>query len=817
MMRMTTNKPFPSRIALSMLLALASLGVATSTTAFAQQPFWSPTGGPLGGSILTLAGAPDSSFYFSTAVGLFHSSGSLTPDEALTSNAVSPLMVLAGGVLLGGNGRSLIRSSDGGRTWSIVAVGAGYYDRWQSLRAASGKDIYVLKISRTDFGDAWNELWRSTNEGLSWQQVETAPVIPFAVAVEDDGAILVSGVTGLHRSTDRGATWVQLHELGGGILVAKGDTLLISVTGPWNGSAYHVLRSSDAGITWTDAGELGRPGAAEYSGAGILYHIVNTSTVLRSSDWGSTWTVDSNLVFDVSTLFRDARGTLWAGTVLEGLFRLDDESGRWIESNRGFARTSIRALWVTSKGTIAADMGGRIVTSFDTGRTWRKWFAPLGALSVEQTQRGTFVLGTSGATLRSVDSGRSVSRHGTKGFHSLLTLPSGRIIGGSYSEGIASSVDDGETWTVDHRVLRPDSAIQFRPIEMSASGIIYVGTGSGYLLYSIDSGTTWRQSSPSLPNGRVINAIATGDSGVVYVCSANGTLFRSNDTARTWQRIDQRFGGSVNDVVRTPNGHLFATTTERGIFRSVDRGDRWAPAGLGLPPDAAYQLVALSNGEVLLGTDSWGLWKCRSDRRSAGLEVTPRIIIFDTTIAGSVAFDTTIGVYNAGDDTLRDVTILVSEGTSVIGDLAMLAPGDTASLHVTFAPRDSVTFTTGLTIRSSAISSPDFIRFDGVVQSVSAKAPKEFDRMRHRARLQPNPVHDVLTIYYDLAISGNVRISLVDVLGTERVVIHDETASAGHMSVRWSRREASLHLPPGFYLCRVEEPEGCTTRPLLID
>ncbi len=49
-------------------------------------------------------------------------------------------------------------------------------------------------------------------DGVTWTSIGLAPALTDALAVGNDGSIVVAGIEGVHRSEDRGATWTMMAE-----------------------------------------------------------------------------------------------------------------------------------------------------------------------------------------------------------------------------------------------------------------------------------------------------------------------------------------------------------------------------------------------------------------------------------------------------------------------------------------------------------------------------------------------------------------------------------------------------------------------------
>jgi hypothetical protein len=94
-----------------------------------------------------------------------------------------------------------------------------------------------------------------------------------------------------------------------------------------------------------------------------------------------------------------------------------------------------------------------------------------------------------------------------------------------------------------------------------------------------------------------------------------------------------------------------------------------------------------------------------------------------------------------------------------------------------------------------------------VADSVSAVG--DVPGIRSDLRLYPNPFNPRTEIFFDLAQSGWVELTVFDVRGRQVTVLHDGTAPAGEFKSSWNGLDASgLAQPGGVYLFRMSTPAG---------
>ncbi len=69
-----------------------------------------------------------------------------------------------------------------------------------------------------------------------------------------------------------------------------------------------------------------------------------------------------------------------------------------------------------------------------------------------------------------------------------------------------------------------------------------------------------------------------------------------------WEQTNGPYGGAVNSLAINSTGHIFAGTSDSGVYRSTDNGDNWTPTGL--TNGVVWSLAINSSGHIFAGTDS---------------------------------------------------------------------------------------------------------------------------------------------------------------------------------------------------------------------
>ena len=134
-----------------------------------------------------------------------------------------------------------------------------------------------------------NGLYRSTDKGKSWQQVEKGRVINIA---ESGGVLIATGSDGIIRSTDNGKSWnLIINDGGAGIDVAPYTGGFLAISYDTAANSRRIRISKDYGETWQliDKGLNPSPHIKYIIQIGNYLICGHPDGVLRSADEGKTW------------------------------------------------------------------------------------------------------------------------------------------------------------------------------------------------------------------------------------------------------------------------------------------------------------------------------------------------------------------------------------------------------------------------------------------------------------------------------------------------------------------------------------------------
>lgn len=476
-----------------------------------------------------------------------------------------------GDLLMLGSG-NLWTSSDFGETWAILTTFPGTIDA-QTVKVLANGIMFLGNVG----GSGWYELWRSTDGGQTFQQVNLNVNLKYKEAnilcIEEVGNSLVMLIdSGFFRSLDNGLTWTLTYSSpsSAGRLQKAPDGKLYLVE-------RHVRRSSDGGQTWVIASKV--PRVDSYSSWYFLPTrdgsiILNTFELYRSTDEATTWEdVSQGLSYRYieSVSANPETGTVFAQA--NGLFKTSDLGQSWqlvfpasqFTPNNGNGWP----ISFTETGEVYVQYDDRLLHSPDDGTTWD---------TIQFAQSPLVVW-------------------------SFSVAPSGKLFVET-NVGYISSTDKGATW--DYLPYPSISLGRFIAANDSLLFSDKFGSSSGYR--SLDGGQNWvPMASPISSPSSFWRLLHWAKWGELFSCY-DYQLFRSQDLGVTWTKVGlpPYFNEYINKIITTASGQVYVFANNYGLLYSDDYGLSWVKLMLVNQigaPSANDQLVdfALVEGQMLFG------------------------------------------------------------------------------------------------------------------------------------------------------------------------------------------------------------------------
>lgn len=288
--------------------------------------------------------------------------------------------------------------------------------------------------------------------------------------------------------------------------------------------------------------------ALTLAGKGTVYAGSFGQGVFRSNDRGTTWSPAGTGVTDpfILSLATAKDGAVYAGTFRGGVFRSRDEGKTWQPVNAGLKRFEVKALLVAGD-ELYAGTGDGVYRLNEAGDRW----------SVVTTGLDDILV------------------------HSLARSADGTLFAGTSGKGILRFKHNASGWVrMQHGLKDHEGMIEnfIRVLVIDQDQSIFAGTFDGGVFRSADGGATWRPISRALPNDS-IRGIVLIDQGVI-VATGNG-IFKTVDKGRQWTPVNKGLTNlSIQVLIGSGDGGLYAGTSS-GVFRSDD-GLTWVAVNHGL-------------------------------------------------------------------------------------------------------------------------------------------------------------------------------------------------------------------------------------------
>jgi ligand-binding sensor domain-containing protein len=267
---------------------------------------------------------------------------------------VRTITVTGSNIFVGTSGDGIYRSSNNGISWT--QVNSGLTNLYIYAFAVSGSNLFA--------GTEGDGIFLSTNNGASWIATGTL-TNPFVFALTVSGMDVYAGTDGdgIFRSTNNGSSWTNASI---GMTNTRVFSLVVSGTnlfaGTFGGGVFLSTNngtswiSVSSGLTntdvWTIALSSGLPGNL-FCGT--------SNGVFLSTNNGTNWTsVSSGLTSTYIHTFAFSGTNIFAGTDVDGVFRSSNRGTNWIAVSEGLTKTNIWALAVSGSSLFAGINGSGV-------------------------------------------------------------------------------------------------------------------------------------------------------------------------------------------------------------------------------------------------------------------------------------------------------------------------------------------------------------------------------------------------------------------------------------------------------------------------
>jgi photosystem II stability/assembly factor-like uncharacterized protein len=254
----------------------------------------------------------------------------------------------------------------------------------------------------------------------------------------------------------------------------------------------------------------------------------------------------------------------------------------------------------------------------------------------------------------------------------------------TYSAGVLTSNNNGQSWAVTGNVPNPQRIFSFggkifagtqnNGVYVSSNGttwasngvngsaralgavnnIVFAGYNSIGVYRSLDSGKTWQQSNTGLTSLNVTGFASLGS--LPLVSTSNAGLFMSPDSGKSWTAISKNQPYTVLYSIFVSGKKIYAGTYGGQIIMSNDTGATWTTVSPTFPAVTSIISLGGTGSTLFLGTERYGAYRS-TDNGSTWTQMTAGYPTVTKTnqlqyINGTLFAANSFGLYSSTDDGL---------------------------------------------------------------------------------------------------------------------------------------------------------------------
>ena len=582
--------------------------------------------------------------------------GSVLVERSGHTSVVLPdgTILIMGGYGEDGYLNDIWRSVDGGDTWFLVTEQAEWPGRSGHTSVVLADGEIVLMGGITEGGIRKNDVWHSTDAGVSWSLLTDAALwspryAHTSVVLPEDGSIvLMGGNIGIYlenhahdvwRSDDGGETWQEQ-----------------TPSAEWAGRYDHASVALSDGSILVIGGK--RKGYVYIDGEKVSEYTFTNDDVHISTDQGQTWEARTSLPRDVgghsSVVLSDDSVVVMGGhnysdygegisIYRDNVWRSDDAGLTWNEltNDPGWSERNNHTSVALANDTIVL-MGGYNVyhhndvwQSDDLGSTWEnvacaEW-SQRSPSSVVLLDDSILLLGANDVW-RSIDKGKTwqlvveEAEWSSRSGYSTVVLPDGSIVlmGGrdysNYKIDVWRSTDQGATWQLMTEHAEWSARTDQTSVVLSDGSIVLMGgyyiRGKNDVWRSTDQGATWQLMTEHAewPARTDQTSVVLSDDSILLIGGRSvnyyylNDVWRSEDQGATWQLMTEYAEWSDRDrhssVVLSDDsivlmGGRKVLDSFHDVWYSTDQGATWQ-----LVTENAEWSARYGHASVVLSDDS---------------------------------------------------------------------------------------------------------------------------------------------------------------------------------------------------------------------
>lgn len=444
-----------------------------------------------------------------------------------------------------------------------------FHSRYKEVIVGFVIAILAFNVAALGFSSSIENDAAENDKFLRWEVVGPSggDVRVVAIDPQDKDKVYISTLDGqIYKSPDGGASWSLLVNLNepqlilDQLMVDANDSKSIYASGHRHKSPGGFFYSNDGGKSWNESKQLKGESIHSMTQSSFNKKVLTVGTtggVWISNNSGRDWEklTSPTTPVNVDSLAIDPRNssTIYAGTWWRA-YKTTDSGKNWRLIKNGMIDDSdVFAISIDPDNPehIVASACSGIYESRNGGDLWAK------------------IQGIPSQSRRTRD---------------ILQNPTVKgAIYAATTEGFWMSSNGGKSWALTTQRTLEVNSIAVHP---EVPNRIFIGTNNFGVMVSNDGGRNF-----AATNGNFTSRFASSitadhkDPNRLYATTQNtatggGYFFLSSDRGRTWQQARNLDAGRIVPFTLLQdetNPSLMYLGTNAGIYRSLDRGDSWAP------------------------------------------------------------------------------------------------------------------------------------------------------------------------------------------------------------------------------------------------
>lgn len=672
------------------------------------------------------------------------------------------------------------------------------FSQWTSASGPYGGTVFCLENSGNKiYAGTGNGIFSSTN-GENWESIGPEATSVQGIIFKDNYIYALTYYNGVYRTSDNGQTWTGYGQgLNGyvGSIASSPSSMIVSSLDVYDkifrttdgvqwtpavvgndtdfvfSQAYHsssyfcmtgknIYRSSDDGIQWEKL-ITGIPSDGYFysiKSIGTSLYVCTSLGIYRSTNSGQNWTslssgLGSEQQYCISKDFLNTN-ILYAGTS-NGVYKTTNQGQSWTASNNGMELRPVWAMTAFNGGVYAGSYNG-IYKSNDQGVFWYLENENLSSTQLLQ-------LASNNSRLFGAANYDGIVNLDNFWHHSQVTQTykrgiaveaKGDEIYVSTDEGVFKSFDGGFNW---FQIVMPSGSGTIRTIKTNGNNVYAMGVVGPRFYVSTDNGSTWALKNSGISSSALIRSVCIFNN-KLFLGTTQG-MYRSTNNGDSWQAINNGIPSqSAIYSIASIGSSLFILRNYAFIHKSTDDGETWTNVNTNFENSEKFCLFAIPNSNSIL--------------------VSARTGIFSSSNYGETWINKSAGFPNDVNQNLPAVYCFASLGNYVYAG------------------------TYGCAVWRRSIDELISVR------NISSEVPDKFSLSQN----YPNPFNPQTKINFNIKNSGQVKLTVFDILGKELAVLVNEKLVAGSYEYTFNGSD----FISGVYFYKLESGNFSEVRKMLL-